>query len=254
MARVFLLLWAAPLAAQIIAELRPETARAFEDYVRGVEARVDRQVRTGPFLWADPRRGELREGKILTERRNTGEIPHGQIHDWIGAAFYSGATLDRTLRLIQDYNHHHNVYKPEVVESRLLARDGDFFRIRLRLLKKKIITVVLDTEHDVRYFPLSPTRLHSRSRTTRIVEIDNPGKTSEKPLPEGKDHGFLWRLYTYWRFEEADGGVYAECEAISLTRDVPSALAWLIDPIVRNLPRESLENTLKSTRAALSRR
>jgi hypothetical protein len=42
-----------------------------------------------------------------------------------------------------------------------------------------------------------------------------------------------------------------ECQAVSLTRDIPTGFGWIVDPIIRNLPKESLENTLKSTRAAL---
>jgi hypothetical protein len=46
--------------------------------------------------------------------------------------------------------------------------------------------------------------------------------------------------------------VYLECQAISLSRDVPVGLGWLINPIVRSLPRESLTNTLRETRQALA--
>jgi hypothetical protein len=42
-----------------------------------------------------------------------------------------------------------------------------------------------------------------------------------------------------------------ESEAISLTRDVPGGLAWVVEPIIRVLPRESLANTLRATRAAV---
>jgi hypothetical protein len=72
-----------------------------------------------------------------------------------------------------------------------------------------------------------------------------------RELPPGQDHGFLWRLNSYWRFEERDGGVYVECEAISLTRNVPLGLGWLVNPIIRSLPRESLANTLWATREAV---
>jgi hypothetical protein len=34
---------------------------------------------------------------------------------------------------------------------------------------------------------------------------------------------------------------------------VPAGLGWLIDPIVRSLPRESLAHTLEATRKALAR-
>ena len=67
----------------------------------------------------------------------------------------------------------------------------------------------------------------------------------------GNDTGFLWRLNSYWRFEEADGGVYAQCEAISLSRDVPSLLGWMIKGFLEKFPKESMQNTLRGTKAAV---
>lgn len=179
------------------------------------------------------------------------EVPDGLIHDWVGAVFIPGTTLEKTLALVQDYDSHKNIYA-EVIDSKLLHRDGNEFKVYLRLRKKKVLTVVMNTEHDVRYYPVDPTRWRSRSYSTRIAEVANPGEPNEHELPPGTGQGFLWRLYSYWRFQERDGGVYVECEAISLTRDVPTGLGWLVVPIIRNLPRESLVNTLGATRAALS--
>ena len=120
-------------------------------------------------------------------------------------------------------------------------------------MKKKVITVVMNTEHDVRYFPVSATREHSRSYTTRIAQVEDPGEPTEKEKPVGNDGGFLWRLYSYWRFEEKDGGVYVQCEALSLTRSIPVLVSWLVKPFVTSIPRESLVHTLTSTRTALTR-
>ena len=87
--------------------------------------------------------------------------------------------------------------------------------------------------------------------STKISEVSDAGKPGEHEQPPGTGHGFLWRLNSYWRFDERDGGTWVECEAISLTRDVPLGLGLIIEPIIRNLPKESLEHTLRSTRAAL---
>ena len=133
-----------------------------------------------------------------------------------------GATVARTLACIQDYDNHKKLYRPEVIDSKLIARHGDDFQIYLRVLKKKIITVVLDTDHDVHYFHAGGARWGCRSYTTRTAEVDDAGKPNEKIQPPDAGYGFLWRLNTYWRFEERDGGVFAECRAISLTRDIPS--------------------------------
>ncbi len=177
----------------------------------------------------------------------------GLIHDWVGSVFIPGATVEQTLLLVEDYNRHKEIFKPEVLDSRVLSHEDNHFHIFLRLLKKKVITVQLNTEHDVQYTQLAPKRWRSISRSTRIAEVDNPGKPGEREKPPGTGQGFLWRLNSYWRFEERDGGTWVECQAISLSRDVPTGLGWIIEPIIRNLPKESLENTLRSTRTALAK-
>jgi hypothetical protein len=133
-----------------------------------------------------------------------------------------------------------------------VGRKGEEFQVYLRLVKKKVLTVVLDTYHEVHYFQVDATRWYSRSTSTRISEVENAGKADERVLPPGEGHGFLWRLNSYWRFQERDGGVYVECEAISLTRAIPVGLGWMIQPIIRSLPRDSLIHTLEATRSALT--
>jgi hypothetical protein len=182
------------------------------------------------------------------------KVPDGLIHDWIGAVLIPGSTIEDTLALIQDYDNHKKIYKPEVMASRLISHHGDDFQIYLRLLKKKIITVVLDTDHEVHYVSLDRSRWMCRTYTTRIAEVEDAGSPKEKVLPPDTGHGFLWRLYSYWRFEERDSGVYIECRAISLTRDVPFGLGWAIEPIIQKLPQESLTKTLEATRTALQAR
>ena len=179
-------------------------------------------------------------------------MPDGLIHDWIGATRITGTTMEKALALVQDYDNHKNIYKPEVIDSKLINRQGDDFQIYLRLLKKKIITVVLDTDHDVHYSYLDSTRSCCRSSTTRIAEVEDAGKPTERARLPDTGHGFLWRLNSYWRFLERDCSVYVECRAISLTRNVPKGLGWMIEPIIDKLPRESLRATLEATRRALS--
>jgi len=140
------------------------------------------------------------------------------------------------------------------MRSKILQRNGNDFVIDLRFYKKKIITTVIDTTHDVHYQPVDATHQWSRSHTTRVQEVEDAGKPDEKLEPEGHDRGFLWRMNTYWRFEEKDGGTYVECQAISLTRDIPTGLGWMIGPYVNSVPRESLTFTLDRTRSAVLRR
>jgi len=250
------------------AELRPKTVEAFEWYVQLTEARINREVsQTEKFLYLDelpaPSRSEalaaLKRGEIFMERLQTldasghkMDAPEAIIHHWLGAVFVPSANLPQTLALVQDYNHHQDIYKPEVVGSRLIGHTGNDFQIYYRLRKKKVITVTLNTYHDVHYFPIDSTRWYSRSYSTRIAEVANADTPNEREKPVGHDGGFLWRINSYWKFEEKDGGVYVECESISLTRDIPTGLGWLITPFVTSIPKESLEMTMGSTRAALA--
>ena len=247
-------------------DLRPKTLEAFERYARLVEERVNREVAgAGPFLWSDtlaePRKQQvatlLRRGEVAIERLQVLEgdkpfkAPDGLIHHWVAVVFIPGATLEQTLAVVQNYDRHKDFYKPDVMRSRTLERHGDDFRIYLRFHKKKVITVVLDTEHAVHYRRVSPARVESRSRTTRVLEVVDHDKPSEQHKPEGRDSGFLWRIYTWWRFEERDGGTYVQCESVSLTRAIPTGLGWLIGPFVNDVPKESLVFTLEKTRSAL---
>lgn len=236
-------------------ELKPRTVIAFDRYITQTEQHLDARTQ---FLWADEspeRASKVRHGQLVVEPtgpRPVTDVPDGLVHDWTGCVFIPGATIEKTIAFMQDYDHK-EAYRPEVIASRLLSRDGNDFKVYMRLLKKKVITVVLDTEHDVRYTQVGPKRWRSVSRTTKIAQVDKAGKPEEHALPPGTGDGFLWRLTTFWRFEERDGGTWVECEAVSLTRDVPSGLGWLIKPIIRDLPKESLENTLRETREALSK-
>jgi hypothetical protein len=230
---------------------------AFDTYIREAEAAMEATLSGGTFLWSDldpERTKSVRKGQIAAQfwaGQGAVQVPNGLIHDWIGAAFIPGTTVEDTLRLIQDYDNHKTIYKPEVIDSKLVSRKGNNFQIYLRLLKKKIITVVLDTDHDVRYRALDRTRWICHSHTTRIAEVENAGNAKETVLPPDTGHGFLWRLYSYWRFEERESDVYIECRAISLTRDVPYGMGWMIEPVIQKLPKESLIKTLEATRQAL---
>ena len=153
--------------------------------------------------------------------------------------------------MAQDYNHHQDIYKPEVVRSKLLSHSGNDFKIFYQIRKHKVITVTLDTEHDVRYFQMDAAHAYSRSTSTRIAEVENAGQANEREKVVGRDGGFLWRIDSWWRWEEKDGGIYVECESVSLTRDIPTGLGWLIRPFVTSIPKESLEDTLGSTRSGL---
>lgn len=241
-----------------VVQLKQETLEAFAAYVREAERQMEPTLDgRSPFLWSSEnpdRSRRVRKGDIsarLWSEQLPVRVPSGLIHDWIGAVAIPATTIAKTLARVQDYDNHKNIYKPDVLDSCLISHRGTDYSIFLRLLKKKIITVVLDTYHDVHYQRVSEDQWFCRSYTTRIAEVDEAGTRKEKIYPPDTGYGFMWRLYSYWRFEGQKEGVIVECRAISLTRDVPYGLGFVIEPIIKNLPRESLVNTLKSTRQAL---
>lgn len=249
------------------ATLKPETRAAFQRYVQLTEQRNQRQLDAGAFLWVDSlpeaerkkAYSELTTGGVKVVRQETLDFgkpiscPGGMVHHWLGTAFIPGATLDQVLGVLEDYDHQSEYYRPDVERSRIESKDGAHYRVFLRFRRTKIITVVLDTVHDVQYYRDSPLRAHSRSSAIRIAEVENAGKSDEREKTPGQDDGFLWGMETWWRMEQKDGGVFVQSEVVSLTRDIPLGLGWMIGPFVTSIPKESLEFTMEATRrAALS--
>lgn len=243
-------------------QLKPETVDAFNHYIELSE----QQMTLATFLYIDRLQptervyARLRNGEVITDRLQTREhgqpiaVPGGLIHHWTGTIFIPGVTLAETLAFLEDYENQYKFYGPDVQQSRLITRQGDRFKVFLRLRKTKVVTVILDTEYDAKYTHIDTLHATSESRSTRIVEVENAGKPDEAEKPVGNDNGFLWRLNSYWRFAQRDGGVYVQLEAISLTRDIPTGLSWLISPFISSVPRESLAFTLIRTRDALAQK
>jgi hypothetical protein len=256
-------------AEPALPKLKTETQVAFERYVRLVEARNDAELkRDTALLWVDGlseeqraeayaalRGGEVRMQKLeILEKDKPIACPGGMIHHWTGVVFVPGAKLEDVLGVLEDYDRHSAYYAPDVERSKVESREDDHFRVFLRFRRHKVITVVLNTEHEVQYFHDAAGRAHSRSSAVRIAEVENAGKSDEREKTPGDDGGFLWRMETWWRMEERDGGVYVQSEVASLTRDIPTGLGWLIKPFVTGIPKESLTFTLEATRRAVEAR
>lgn len=252
----------------VAAELKPRTIAAFERYQAAAEQAIAADLSdSARFLRVqrDPKTRaavseRLRKGEVVVERLKATDagreidIPDGIVHHWVGGTFIAGASLDAAVSMMQDYNRHSVLFKPNVVQSRLNAQDGDRYRFFLRLFLKKVITVTVNTEHEAVFTRHDPSRVSSMIRSTRIAEVEDAGTPAEKERPVGNDGGFLWRFNTYWRFVEADGGTYIECESVTLTRTIPMGFGWLIGPFVNSIPRETLAMTLEATRRGLAQR
>jgi hypothetical protein len=247
-------------------KLENVTKHAFDRYMALTEARNEAELKRGlNLLWVDglpegPRAeayaalnsGEVKMQKLETlDNLKTIPCPGGMIHHWSGLVFIPGAKLDEVLRVLEDYDRHSVYFAPEVERSKIESRSGDHFQVFLRFRRRKVITVVLNTEHAVDYFQDAPGKAHSRSSAVRIAEVENAGKSDEREKTPGDDGGYLWRMETWWRIEEGDGGVYVQSEVASLTRDIPTGLGWMIKPFITSIPRETLKFTLEATRKAV---
>lgn len=234
---------------------------AFTNYTNGVEGRLARQHRSGGTFLAEctlapPQTARLRAGELMIERltpETRGDLPGAMLHHWRGTAFVPGATtvgFERLMRATDAYPTH---FAPQVLQAKTLSSTANSLQLWMRVRQTHVLTVVLDATYDVRFGRLDAEHGYSTSRSVHIAEIDAPGTARERILTVSEEHGFLWRLNTYWSYEEKDGGLYMQIDCVSLTRSVPRGLGWVIGPFVESVPRESLEFTLRSTRDALRR-
>lgn len=255
--------WTLLLAVGILraAELKlsPETARAWEDYVRTTESRMQARLSgKNPFLWMDEspeRRRRVRQGEILAApvvKSGRARVPQGLIHHWVGAVFIPDARLDQVFAVVHDYDHYRDHFAPTVIASKLLGRSDNRWQFSMRWLKKVLImTAVIDAEYDSLEVQLDRERWYGLSWSTCIHEVRNHGRPDERLLPPDVGSGYIWRVYSVSRYEERDGGVYAELEALVLSRDIPAYFRWLVDPIVSRLSRNALLTSLEQTRRAV---
>jgi hypothetical protein len=232
---------------------------AFNDYVRSVESRLSRQHRSqdGFLALGSPTKEvetRLRQGELIVEPitpSGGAELPGALLHHWRGTAFAPGATSADFERLMRNFNAYPQHFGPEVIDAKSLPPHNGQLQAWMRVRQRQVITVVMDSTYDVSFGQLDAHHGYSISQSTRIAEIDSPGTSKEHALSSEEEHGYLWRLNTYWSYEQRDGGLYMQIESVSLTRSIPTGLGWAVRPFVESVPRESLEFTLRSACNAL---
>ena len=248
------------LVALHAAELKPETLTAWDHYVQSADSGMQARLRPGSqFLWIDEtpeKRRQLRGGEILAigaGDHNPKKVPSGLIHHWVGAAFIPNTKLGNVLSVDRDYSHYKDYYNPSVIDSRTIRQAPDTDRFSTLLMNKALfLKVALENECESSYVQAGPGRWYSIATTVRVQEIEDYGQSSEHKLPSGEGSGYIWRLHAITRYEEGDGGVYMEIEAIALSREIPVAMRWAVDPIVRRVSKGSLVTSLRQTQDAVS--
>ena len=244
-------------AASRGAELRKETLESWNTYLQAASLQMGYRPQ-GPFLWVDEvpdRLHRVRNGEILVSpvgQPNPKPVPSGLIHDWIGATFIPDARIEDVLFTVRHYGGYKDFYKPTVADSKSLGTDGACDRYSMIVVNTETVgETALDIEYETCYFKTDERRWYSTAHTTRVQEIRHYGRPNEQELPPNQGSGYVWRIYSTARFEERDGGVYVELEAIALSRDVPVALRWIVNPIVRRVSRNSMLLSLQQTEAAV---
>jgi hypothetical protein len=239
-------------------ELQPETSQAWDEHIQTVNLRVKGTLAPGQtFLWIDEmaaRRQRVRQGEIVaspSEKGGPQPVPHGLIHDWMGAVFIPGVTIADVFTVVHDYDRYQDFYKPTVVEAKLLGREGEDYAFSIVGLKKVLFwTIVLGGEFESHCSQLDRRRWYCISSSTRIQEIQDYGQADARKLQQNEGHGYIWRLYGVSKFDERDGGVYLEMEVMALSKDV-SAVRWLSKPVVEYMSRDAISTILQRTREAV---
>jgi hypothetical protein len=238
----------------IAEEPTTEAVSGFNAYIGQVEARLDQQHRGPDAFVAREDFARLRKGELIIERITSSagaDLPGALLHHWRGTAFAGGARAADFERLMRDFSAYPQRFSPQVVRAKVIGQQGDQFKVLLRVRQHHVITVVMDTAYDITFGRRDGQHGYSMARSTGISEIRSPGTSDERALSPAEGHGFLWRMNTYWTYEERDGGLYMQIESVTLTRSIPTGLGWVIGPFVESIPRESLEFTLRSACDAL---
>jgi hypothetical protein len=248
-------------------ELKPATLSAYDRYVALTEARLAAE-RTGaaPFLWIDRQpaaererlMGRLKRGDVvlapLETRDGSARVPieGGLVHHWLGTVLVPGASLDRLVAFVQDYDRYPQTFDPLIARARVLEHEGDRYVVAMRTSVKKVISVVMDADYTITYHRLGPTRLWTTNVASNLFQVHAPGTPAERREPGDAASGYLWRFRMYCGFEQRPEGSIEQCESVTLTRTIPFAVGWLVRPFVTGIPRDTIEFTLGRVRAALA--
>jgi putative flippase GtrA len=222
-------------AAVITTTLQPQTVEAWNRYIATFEAGS-----IAPML--NPKGDK----PALVDVRPNGEVPDGYIHHWIGAELIPNCTVAAVERVLEDYEHYPQIYSPELKRASATKIGPRNYDVRLITERTEgLLHFAFDMHSKVVYRKQGGDSL-IESRSYLIRESDSGHAPYTDLMPEGSDHGILWRLNSYWRLRQTGASVYAECQAISLSR---RPLFGMLGQ-VKSRARESLAFTLKKTAQA----
>lgn len=187
------------------------------------------------------RRGEA----VVTDRDLSGvDVDDATLEHWQGSVLLRGVSLARVAHRLR----HPEQYPqpPDALQLQVSSRTEHGHELYLRLARSMLITATYDTWHRVHHESLGPDRIDSRSISTRIDELDDAGKPTERRVPAERSRGFLWRMQSWWRFTAVPEGVIVTCESVTLSRPVPLGLGLVSRPIITRVARESMTTAIRA--------
>src|SRR5215475_714246 len=158
MLKHFFLLLTLILNVASAANLKPETVNAWSDYVKKLDGHEWRS-----FASEHPgAAARVRAGEIIVEPSSDPmpiSVPHGLIHDWSGAAFLPGATIDEVVRILRDYDRYKEFYHPYVLESAAISVGDREDRFSGLLMNKSVFAkTALQTTYRSQLRPIDAQR------------------------------------------------------------------------------------------------
>ena len=232
-------------AAAAAAEPPPAVIAAWDNVVRTTEAQMASQRTRLPSFGRDA----VLHGGIDIRELDAADIPGATLQRWRGAVLVPGVRLDTVLQALE----HTPPRQPDVPSSRILWRDGHRLGLALRMVRRTLMTVTFDTEHEVTFERVTASAAVSRSVMTRVHEVRHAGSASERRATDDEERGFLWRLNAYWWYQETPAGVMVMMESLTLSRDTPLLLRPVAAPLVRRIAAESVRSALEGVRARFAR-
>lgn len=230
-AAVALCCFATPTSAGA-GDVKPQTFKDFDCYVHAAEARMNGRKAFLLMEGDTPVQQQLRT--VEANGPNPHKISGGQLYDFVGVVFIPGATVDRTVRMLQDYDHRAQYFADVIATSKLQCRTGDdHFGFAMRLKEPGVI----DSDNDVVWERIDAHRWRCRSYSTKMQEV-------------GKAKGYLLRLYSYWRFAETEKGVFVEGQTITLSGEFGS-ITRALGSMMGISPEKALRRTLTSMRESV---
>jgi hypothetical protein len=239
-------------------DLKQTTLQAWDAYIKTVVASMDdRAAGRRQFLWVDESPAlhqRVRGGEVVVMNHVPAKISNGMITHWIGAVFVPGATLEQVSRVLSDYDRYKEIYRPVIVNSKLLDRESSIEKANFLFMQKAFgVTAAVETDNEIQVTKLDAARIYSVSNSVRVQEIANYGQPDQHALPQDHGPGYVYRTFSITRLEQRDGGVYIESESLALSRSIPFEFRVLVKPLTEHLPRNLMLGTLNNSRTAITK-